>query len=82
MTLVSAKVVAVEHTGDQYQVVVRIQTKYRGSFNNFAFGENKPFTGSHRNRRLDLVYHRNPCLEVDQVFPVWTIQRFQSKNHR
>jgi hypothetical protein len=46
MTLVSAKVVAVERTGDQYQVVVRIQTKYRGSFNNLAFGENKPFTGT------------------------------------
>ena len=82
MTLLPAKIVAVVHTGDQYQVVVRIEMKYQGSFNNLAFGENKPFTGSYRNGRLDLVYHRDPRLEVDQVLPVWTIQRFQGKSHR
>jgi hypothetical protein len=49
MTLLPAKIVAVVHTGDQYQVVVRIEMKYQGSFNNLAFGENKAFTGSYRN---------------------------------
>jgi hypothetical protein len=78
MTLVPAKVLAVERIGDRYQVVVRIGTKYRGSFNTLVFGENKPFIGSYRNGRLDLVYHRDPCLMVHQVFPVWTIHR----NHR
>jgi hypothetical protein len=82
MTPVPAKVLAVEKAGDRYQVVVRIKTKYRGSFNTLAFGEIKPFTGSYHDGRLDLVYHRDPCLEVDQAFPVWTIRRFQSRSHR
>jgi hypothetical protein len=82
MTPVPAKVLAVEKNGDRYQVIVRIETKYRGSFNTLVFGENKPFTGSYRDCRLDLVYYRDPCLEVDQAFPVWTIRRFQRRSYR
>jgi hypothetical protein len=82
MTLVPAKVLAVQKSGDRYQVIVRIETKYRGSFNTLAFGENKPFTGSYHEGRLDLVYFRDPGLEVDQAFPVWTIRRFQSRRYR
>jgi hypothetical protein len=82
MTPVPAKVLAVEKNGDRYQVIVRIETKYRGSFNTLVFGENKPFTGSYRDCRLDLIYYRDPCLEVDQAFPVWTIRRFQRRSYR
>jgi hypothetical protein len=82
MTPVSAKVLTVEKIGDRYQVIVRIETKYRGSFNTFVFGENKPFTGSYHDGRLDLVYYRDPCLDAGQVFPVWTIQQFQNRNRR
>ena len=82
MTPVSAKVVAVEKHGDRYQVIVRIEVKYRGSFNTFLFGENKPLTGSYRDGRLDLVYYRDPSLVAGQVFPVWSIRPFQSRNHR
>ena len=82
MTPVSAKVLAVEKTGDRYRVIVQIETKYRGSFNTFVFGENKPLIGAYHNGRLDLVYHRDPCLEAGQVFPVWTIQQFQSRTRR
>jgi hypothetical protein len=55
MTPVPAKVLAVEKTGDRYQVVVRIETTYRGSFNTLAFGENKPFTGSWAHLHRELV---------------------------
>jgi hypothetical protein len=39
MTSLPAKVTAVEKRGDQYQVIVQISTKYRGSFNTLAFRE-------------------------------------------
>jgi hypothetical protein len=42
MTSLPAKVTAVEKRGDQYQVIVQIARKYRGSFNTLAFGEIKP----------------------------------------
>jgi len=42
MTSLAAKVIAIEKRGDQYQVIVQISTKYRGSFNTLAFGEIKP----------------------------------------
>jgi hypothetical protein len=46
MKPILAKVTAIEKRGDQYQVIVQISPKYRGSFNTFAFGEIKPHSGS------------------------------------
>ncbi len=62
MTSLPAKVIAIEKRGDQYQVIVQIGTKYRGSFNTLAFGEIKPYIGSLKDGRLDLVYYRDPGL--------------------
>jgi hypothetical protein len=73
MTPVLAKVTAVEKRGDQYQVIVEISQKYRGSFNTFIFGEIKPYTGSRKENRLDLVYHQKPNLNVGDSFPLWTL---------
>ena len=73
MTALLAKLIALENTGDQYRVIVRISTKYRGSFNTLAFGEVKPYSGSLKDGRLDLVYHRSPGLEVGDPFPLWTL---------
>jgi hypothetical protein len=73
MTSLPAKVIAVEQRGDQYQVIVQIGAKYRGSFNTLAFGEIKPYIGALKNGRLDLVYHRDPNLKVGDDFPVWTL---------
>jgi hypothetical protein len=73
MTSLPAKVTAVEQRGDQYQVIVQIGAKYRGSFNMLAFGEIKPYIGALKNGRLDLVYHRDPGLKVGDDFPVWTL---------
>ena len=72
MTLLPAKVIAIEKRGDQYLVIAQIGTKYRGSFNTLAFGEIKPYSGSLKNGRLDLVYHRDPGLTVGAQFPLWT----------
>jgi hypothetical protein len=55
MTSLSAKVIAIEKRGDHYQVIVQISTKYSGSFNTLAFGEIKPYSGSLKDGRLDLV---------------------------
>jgi hypothetical protein len=74
MTSLPAKVTAVEKRDDQYQVIVQISKKYRGSFNTLAFGEIKPYSGSLKDGRLDLIYHRNPGLEVGDQFPVWTLR--------
>jgi hypothetical protein len=38
--------------------------KYQDSFNALAFGEIKPYSGSLNDGRLDLVYYRDPSLEV------------------
>ena len=73
MTALPAKVIALEKPGEQYQVIVQISTKYRGSFNTLAFGEIKPYSGSLKDGRLDLVYHRDPGLEVGDEFPLWTL---------
>jgi hypothetical protein len=62
MTPILAKVTAIEKRGDRYQVIVQVTPKYRGSFNTFAFGETKPHSGSFKDGRLDLVYHRDPGL--------------------
>ena len=79
MSPVLAKVIAVENDGDRYHVVVRIESKYRGSFNTLVFGDNKPLTGSYRDGRLDLIYYRDPCLAAGEAFPVWTIRQFQRR---
>jgi hypothetical protein len=73
MTSLAAKVVAVEKRGDQYQVIVQISTKYRGSFNTLAFGEAKPYIASLKDGRLDLVYYRDPGSNVGSEFPLWTL---------
>ena len=62
MTPILAKVTAIEKRGAQYQVIVQISPKYRGSFNTLAFGEIKPHSGSFKDGRLDLVYHKDPAL--------------------
>jgi hypothetical protein len=133
MTSIPAKVIAIEKRDDQYQVIVQISTKYRGSFNpnsdsrnlplgpkpvlqhlfgvkprhqaknrtvcrlmgesaaldaadsevvstsesgfnTLAFGEIKPYSGSLKDGRLDLIYYRDPGLEVGDQFPVWTLR--------
>jgi len=73
MSPIAAKVTSIEKRGDQYQVIVQISPKYRGSFNTLAFGEIKPHSGSLRGGRLDLVYYQNPALSVGDPFPLWTL---------
>ena len=73
MTSLPAKVIAIEKRGDQYQVIVQIGAKYRGSFNTLAFGEIKPYIGSLKDGRLDLVYYLNPGLNAGDLFPLWTL---------
>jgi hypothetical protein len=73
MTSLPAKVVAMEERAYQYQVVVQITTKYRGSFYTLAFGEIKPYCGSLKGGRLDLVYYRDPGLNAGDHFPLWTL---------
>jgi hypothetical protein len=63
MGSIPAKVVAMQERACQYQVVVKITNKYRGSFNTLAFGEIKPYSGSLNNGRLDLVYYLDPGSE-------------------
>jgi hypothetical protein len=67
-------VIAIENRGDQYQVIVQISARYRGSFNTLAFGEIKPYISSLNDGRLDLVYYRDPGLSVGDEFPVWTLR--------
>jgi hypothetical protein len=73
MSSLPAKVVAMEERACQYQVVVQITNKYRGSFNTLAFGEIKPYSGSLKDGRLDLVYYLDPELNVGDPFPLWTL---------
>jgi hypothetical protein len=73
MTPIPATVTAIEKRGDQYQMIVQISRKYRGSFNTLSFGEIKPHSGSLRNGRLDLVYYQNPGLNIGDLFPLWTL---------
>jgi hypothetical protein len=74
MTSLPAKVIAIEKRADQYQVIVQISTNYRGSLNTLAFGEIKPYIGSLKDGRLDLVYHWDPGLNVGDRFAVWTLR--------
>ena len=39
-------------------------------FNTLAFGEFKPYSGSLKDGRLDLVYYRDPGLTVGDQFPL------------
>ena len=73
MTPILAKVTAIEKRGDQYQVIVQISPKYRGSFDTLAFGEIKPHSGSLKDGRLDLVYYQDPGLNIGDPFPLWTL---------
>jgi len=73
MTSLPAKVIAIEKRGDQYQMIVQIGTRYRGSFNTLAFGEIKPYTGSLKDGRLNLVYYLDPGLKAGDQFPLWTL---------
>ena len=65
MTSILAKVTAIEKRGDQYQVIVQISPKYRGSFNTLAFGEIKPHSGS--------LKDQSPGLNIGDPFPLWTL---------
>jgi hypothetical protein len=73
MTSLPAKVTAIEKHDDQYQVIVQISPKYRGSFNTLVFGEIKPQSGSLQDGRLNLVYYQNPGLSIGDPFPLWTL---------
>ena len=73
MKPILARVTAIEKRGDQYQVIVQISPKYRGSFNTLAFGEIKPHIGSLKNGRLDLVYYQNSGLNIGDPFQLWTL---------
>jgi hypothetical protein len=74
MSPIHAKVTAIEKRRVQYQVVVEIVPKYRGSFNTLVFGEIKPDSGSLKDGRLNLVYYQNPGLNIGDLFPLWTLQ--------
>ena len=73
MSPIHAKVTAIEKRGVQYQVVVEIVPKYRGSFNTLVFGEIKPHSGSLKDGRLNLVYYQDPGLKIGDLFPLWTL---------
>jgi hypothetical protein len=73
MTSLPAKVVAIVERGGQYRVVVQITAKYRGSFNTLAFGEIKPYSGSLKDGRLDLLYYRDPRLKAGDQIALWTL---------
>ena len=74
MRPISAKVIAIEKRGLQFQVIVEFTPKYRGSFNTLVFGDIKPHIGFLKEGRLDLLYSQNPGLNIGDPFPVWTLQ--------
>jgi hypothetical protein len=73
MTSLSAKVIGIENRVGLFQVIVQIKGRYRGSFNTLAFGNIKPYIGSLKDGRLDLVYYQNPGLIVGDRFPLWKL---------
>ena len=73
MTPLPAKVTAIDKSGAQYQVIVEISPKYRGSFNTLVFGEIKPHSGSLKDGKLNLVYYQDPGLSIGDPFPLWTL---------
>jgi hypothetical protein len=72
MTPIHARVTAVEKPGNQYQVIVQITGKYRGSFDARAFERSNRNSGSLKDGQLDLVYYQEPCPKVGDQFPLWT----------
>ena len=72
MTPILAKVTAIEKRGDQYQVIIQVGPKYRGSSNTPAFGEIK-HSGSLKDGRLDLVYYQNPGVNMGDSFRLWIL---------
>jgi hypothetical protein len=67
-------VIAAEQCSAHYHVIVQLQSpNYRGSFNTLAFGEKKPYRGSLKEGRLELVYHQDPALRAGEPFPLWTL---------
>jgi hypothetical protein len=73
MTSIPAKVIAIEKQGDHYQVIVQMGTRYRGSFDTLTFGEIKPYSGSLKDGRLDLIYYQEPGLAIGDPFSLWTL---------
>ncbi len=73
MIPIPAKVTAMDKRGDQYQVIVQISPKYRGSFNTLGFGEIKPHSGSLKDGRLDLLYYQDPGISIGDPFRLWTL---------
>jgi hypothetical protein len=73
MTPLPAKVTAIDKSGAQYQLIVEISPKYRGSCNILVFGEIKPHSGSLKDGRLNLVYYQDPGLSIGDPFPLWTL---------
>ena len=74
MTLIPAKVLAVDKQRSQYRVLVQLELeKYPGLFHTLRFGENKPFHGSCHHGQLDLFYSRDPGVKPGKEFPLWTI---------
>ena len=75
MTPIPAKVVFIERQDRQYRIIVEMwRNRYRGSFDTLVFGENKPTVGSSQDRRLKLLYYRDPGVKEGDSFPLWTIQ--------
>jgi hypothetical protein len=70
---IAAKVTAIEKRADQYQVVVQISPKHRGSFNTLAFGEVKPHSGSLQHGGLTCSTIETPALASEIRFSLWTL---------
>lgn len=45
----------------------------KSGFNTLAFGEIKPYSGSLKDGRLDLLYYLDPELNIGDPFPLWTL---------
>jgi hypothetical protein len=73
MSPIHAKVTAIEKRGVQYQVVVEIVPKYRGSFNTLVLERLSRTAVLLRMARLNLVYYQNPGLKIGDLFPLWTL---------
>jgi hypothetical protein len=73
MTLIPAKVLDVRKLYNEYLVTVQVgRDNFAGKFDRLQFGENKPRFGWYRYGRLDLIFRRDPYLDVGQEFPLWT----------
>jgi putative MFS transporter len=70
----------IDKRGEHYQVIVQIGSKYRVSFNTLAFGEIKPYSGSIKDGRLDLVYGRRAIFTYSMLWYTATnvLMAFQS----